>query len=133
MLAGPYGVSAGDSTMDIINAHAQKVYDLQNSVPPRPGCIAGDTTKTLGAWFPAVDKASGAQGCVNNPEVALAYFTLYAGGPPATAEEIAGYGFSKTALAYSKALAQGQVKVWATKQDCCAAGFLGAFKEGCNA
>ena len=117
--------------MNIINAHAKKVYDLTNAVPPRPGCIKADTRKKLGAFFKAQDAKSGERGCVNNPEVSLAYYTLY-GGDALTAEEVQSFGFSNTALGYARALRRNQVKVWATKEECCSPGFLGAWAQGCS-
>lgn len=128
---GPYGVSATDSTMKIINSHAKKMHDLINAVPPRPGCIESDITGTLGAWFPAVDKKSGERGCVNNPEVSLAYYTLY-GPTEFTPEQMESFGFTNLAFAYAKALRRNQVKVFPTREECCAPGFLGAFPEGCS-
>lgn len=130
---GPYDVEYDDSTMGVIKNHANTMHRLVNAIPPRPSCVLpASPNKPLGAWFAsAAANAPTNRGCVNAPEVSLAYYNLYGPGgfPTATAEEL---GLSETSMAYAKALYSGKVQVYPTKADCCRAGGLGAYPQGCT-
>lgn len=133
LLAGPYGVELDDSTMDVIKGHANTMHRLVNAIPPRPGCVLpASPDKPLGAWFAsAAPNAPTDRGCVNAPEVSLAYYNLYGpgGSPNATAEDL---GLSEASFAYANALYNGKVQVYPTKTDCCRPGGLGAYPQGCT-
>ncbi|KAF6251036.1 glycoside hydrolase superfamily [Scenedesmus sp. NREL 46B-D3] len=133
MPKGPYGVDVQDSTMGVIKTHATIMHRLVNAIPPRPGCVLpASPDKKLGAWFAsAAPNATSARGCVNAPEVSLAYYNLFGpgGAPSATAEQLE---LSAVSIAYAKALHSGKVQVYPTRLDCCRAGGLGAFPQGCS-
>lgn len=132
LVAGPYDVEYDDSTMGVIKTHANVMHRLVNAIPPRPGCVLpASPDKVLGAWFASANPDADDRGCVNAPEVSLAYYSLYGPGgtPTATAEEL---GLSATSVAYANALYDGKVWVYATKADCCRAGGLGAYPKGCT-
>eukprot|EP00882_Tetradesmus_deserticola_P024752 GHRQ01027069.1.p1 GENE.GHRQ01027069.1~~GHRQ01027069.1.p1 ORF type:complete len:321 (+),score=99.35 GHRQ01027069.1:1022-1984(+) len=133
MPKGPYGVDVDDSTMGVIKTHATIMQRLVNAIPPRPGCVLpAAPNKTLGVWFAsAAPDAATKRGCVNAPEVSLAYYNLYGPGgtPTATAEELE---LSEVSMAYAKALHSGKVQVYPTRLACCRAGGLGAYPQGCN-
>uniref|UniRef100_A0A383VL97 mannan endo-1,4-beta-mannosidase n=1 Tax=Tetradesmus obliquus TaxID=3088 RepID=A0A383VL97_TETOB len=129
---GPYGVDLDDSTMGVIKTHANVMHRLVNAIPPRPGCVLpASPDKKLGAWFASAAPNAAKRGCVNAPEVSLAYYNLYGpdGTPTATAEELE---LSEVSMAYAKALYSGKVQVYPTRLDCCRAGGLGAYPQGCN-
>lgn len=122
-----------DSTMGVIRRHATTMHRLVNAVPPRPGCVLpASPDKVLGAWFASAPaNATSARGCVNAPEVSLAYYSLFGpgGNSAATARSL---GLSSTSVAYARALQEGQVYVFPTKAECCRPGGLGAYTEGCT-
>jgi hypothetical protein len=118
--------------MKVIRNHATTMHRLVNAMPPRAGCaLPASPNKALGAWFASASPDADERGCVNAPEVSLAYYNLYGpdGTPDATSREL---GLSPTAVAYAKALRAGQVYVYPTRADCCRAGALGAYPSGCT-
>lgn len=126
----PYGVSASDSTTEVIRDHARRLNRLMNQVPPRPGCSYSNSSDPasapapLGVWFP--DPASKA--CVNVPEAGLAWHTIH--GPDADAQaagSAADYGFSAAASELADALEAGKTLAFPTEGACC----RGAFAGGC--
>lgn len=132
---GPYGVAPSDSTMKVIRDHSAKIYKLMGSVPPRPSCIAPPPNATapapanaaglLGAWFAAPGNT-----CVNDPQAAAAWYTLY--GPDADPTvKAADYDFPAASLDRAKALQAGSKQVYPTKAACCAPN-TGAFTAGCS-
>jgi hypothetical protein len=76
---GPYGVATGDSTFDVVKSHASRVRNLQNALPPRPGCVyqAGKAapSKGLGVWWGAKDAKTGAMACYN--DVSFCFFLWF--------------------------------------------------------
>lgn len=69
--------------------------------------------------------------CQNRPEAALAWHLLY--GPIFfSGINAAEYPFKPIDLKLAQLLQQGQVFVYPTKQECCRAGGLGAFSQGCT-
>lgn len=118
--------------MGVIRNHATVMHRLVNAVPPRPGCVLpAGPDKIMGAWFAAASANSTERGCVNAPEVSLAYYSLYGpdGTPDATSRQL---GLSRASVAYAKALRAGQVYVYPTKAECCRPGALGAYPGGCT-
>lgn len=118
--------------MRVIKTHANIMQRLVNAIPPRPGCVLpASPGKVLGAWFASAGADATKHGCVNAPEVSLAYYNLYGpgGSPTLTAEDL---GLSGASVAYAKALYEGRTWVYATKADCCRAGGLGAYPKGCT-
>jgi mannan endo-1,4-beta-mannosidase len=126
----PYGVSASDSTTNVIRDHARRLNRLMNQVPPRPGCSYSNATDPaaepapLGVWFPNPATRT----CVNLPEAGLAWHTLH--GPEASAAPgSAGdaYGFSAAAVEMADALEAGKTLAFPSEGACC----RGAFADGC--
>lgn len=67
--------------MGVIRKHASNMHKLVNGIPPRPSCVypvAAD--KPLGAWFPTAPNnldTAPVRGCINAPDVSLAFYMLY--------------------------------------------------------
>lgn len=108
---GPYGVMEQDSTMRVIQDHAEFMKRKLNSVPPRPGC-------KLGAWFGTLDQATNERNCANVPAAATAFYSPTANSDP-------------VAKKLAEDLKAGKALVFPTKAACCKPG-TGAFPEGCS-
>ncbi|GBF87865.1 mannan endo-1,4-beta-mannosidase [Raphidocelis subcapitata] len=126
---GPYGVAPSDSTMKVIRDHSARMYKLMGSVPPRPSCMApngtaADAPGAVGAWFPTAGRK-----CVNDPQAALAWHSLY--GPDAAAAATPELlGLPAPSLERAKQLEAGGMQVFPTRAACCAPN-RGAFAAGC--
>eukprot|EP00877_Chromochloris_zofingiensis_P009295 jgi/Chrzof1/4619/Cz14g20070.t1 len=107
-LRGPYGVLPTDTTMNLVQGHADFMKRKLNSIPPRPEC-------SLGAWFG--QEVDGVRSCVNVPAVADAFY----GRANADAQ----------ATSMAADLKAGKVLVFPTKAHCCKEG-TGAFAQGCS-
>jgi hypothetical protein len=108
---GPYGVGNSDSTMRIIQDHAEYMKRKMNGVPPRPEC-------GVGAWFGTLDQASGQRDCANVPAAATAFYT-----PRANSDQVA--------AKLAEDLKAGRALVFPTRAACCKPG-AGAFPDGCS-
>lgn len=109
---GPYGVDDTDSTMSIIQDHAEYMKRKMNSVPPKPGC-------GLGAWFGTLDQQTGDRNCANVPAAATAFYS------PKDANK------DDIGAKLADDLKAGKALVFPTKAACCKPG-TGAFPEGCS-
>jgi len=109
---GPYGVEESDSTMRIIQDHAEFMKRKMNSMPPKPEC-------GLGAWFGTLDQQTGERNCANVPSAGVAYYN-----PKANSDEVG--------ARLAADLRAGKALVFPTKGACCKSG-TGAFPEGCSA
>lgn len=108
---GPYGVDDRDSTMQIIQDHAEFMKRKMNSVPPRPEC-------GLGSWFGTLDQQTGERNCADVPAAATSFYN------PANNTDDVGAKLASD-------LKDGKALVFATKGACCKPG-TGAFPEGCS-
>lgn len=100
-----------DSTMSVIQDHAEYMKRKMNSVPPRPEC-------GLGAWFGTLDQQTGERNCANVPAAAAAFY-----GKSTNTDDVG--------AKLADDLKAGKALVFPTKAACCKPG-TGAFPEGCS-